>query len=164
MSFYIGSVLLPIFLLLPTGDRNRKATPRYCEQLAWSRETHILNKALMEACNLVWNRAASDCAWPVGRLKPGKLLWRLAGATPADEERRCLQELTRLVEGVMVNMQNAYLEHSHCRLPHRSGCSTTACPEKEQTGISWTRKLTRPEQFLPYPRFSPLRPIYPVRP
>jgi hypothetical protein len=59
----------------------------------------------MEACNLVWNRAASDCAWPVGRLKPGKLLWRLAGATPADEERRCLQELTRLVEGVRVNMQ-----------------------------------------------------------
>ena len=54
---------------------------------------------------MVWNRAASDCAWPVRRLKPGKLLWRLAGDTPADEERRCLQELTRSVEGIRVNMQ-----------------------------------------------------------
>jgi hypothetical protein len=30
----------------------------------------------MEACHLVWNRAVSDCAWPVRRLKPGKLLWQ----------------------------------------------------------------------------------------
>jgi hypothetical protein len=75
------------------------------EQLAWSRETHILNRALMEACHLVWNRAVSDCAWPVRRLKPGKLLWSLTGVTPADEKKRCLQELTRSVEGIRVNMQ-----------------------------------------------------------
>jgi hypothetical protein len=75
------------------------------EQLAWSRETHAWNSVLMEACTLVWNRAVSDCAWPVRRLKPGKLLWRLTGCTPADEKERCLQELTRSVEGIKVNMQ-----------------------------------------------------------
>jgi hypothetical protein len=75
------------------------------EQLAWSTETHILNRALMEACSLVWNRAVSDCAWPVRRLKPGKLLWRLTGFTPADEKKRCLQELTRSVKGLGVSMQ-----------------------------------------------------------
>ncbi len=74
------------------------------EQLAWSRETHILNRVLTEACHLVWQRAVSDCAWPVRRLKPGKLLWRMLGTTP-QEERRCLQELTRAVEGVVANMR-----------------------------------------------------------
>lgn len=75
------------------------------EQLAWCRETHILSKVLSEACQLVWNRAVSDCAWPVRSLKPGKLFWRLACATTADEERRNLQELTRSVEGIRVNLQ-----------------------------------------------------------
>lgn len=75
------------------------------EQLVWSRETVILNKILMEVCHLVWNRAVSDCIWPVRKLKPGKLLWRLLGTTPAEEERRCLQELTRAIEGTRVNMQ-----------------------------------------------------------
>ena len=64
-----------------------------------------MNRALMEACHLVWNRAVSDCVWPVRRLKPGKLLWCLTGVTPADEKKRCLQELTRSVEGIRVNMQ-----------------------------------------------------------
>ncbi|MGD0152271.1 MAG: hypothetical protein ABSC17_00705 [Thermacetogeniaceae bacterium] len=75
------------------------------EQLAWSRKTVILNKTLMETCHLVWNRAVSDCAWPVRKLKPGKLLWRMLGTTPQEEEKRCLQELTWAVEGVRVNMQ-----------------------------------------------------------
>jgi hypothetical protein len=75
------------------------------EEMGWGKETLFLNKALMEACSLVWSRAVSDCAWPVRRLNPGKLLWCLAGVTPADEERRCLQGLTRSVEGVRANMQ-----------------------------------------------------------
>jgi hypothetical protein len=75
------------------------------EQLAWGRQTRMLNSALKEACHLVWNRAAGDLAWPLRSLQPGKLLWRLLDTTPADEERRCLQELTRSVEGVRVSMQ-----------------------------------------------------------
>ncbi len=75
------------------------------EQLAWSRETHILGKALVEACYIVWNQAVADCAWPVQRLNPCKMLWRLFGTTTAEDERRHLQELTRAVEGARVNMQ-----------------------------------------------------------
>lgn len=75
------------------------------EQLVWSRETVILNKTLMDVCHLVWNRAVGDCIWPVRKLKPGKLIWRLLETAPAEEERRCLQELTRAIEGTRVNMQ-----------------------------------------------------------
>ena len=101
-------------VLLDLDGAHQKLLPDECpadvekvlgEQLAWSRETHILNSALMEACHLVWNRAAGDCAWPVRRLKAGKLLWRLTGVTPADEKKRCLQELTRSVEGIRISMQ-----------------------------------------------------------
>ncbi len=75
------------------------------EELDRNRGTLFLNKTMMEACSLVWSRAVSDCAWPVRRMNPGKLLWCLAGVTPADEEKRCLQGLTRSVEGVRVSMQ-----------------------------------------------------------
>jgi hypothetical protein len=75
------------------------------EQLSWCRETYAANKILQEVCHQVWQQAINKCAWPVRRLKPGRLLWGLAGVTPGEEERRCLQELTRSVEGIMVNMQ-----------------------------------------------------------
>ena len=97
-------------VLLDLTDAHQRLLPDSVEmvlneQLAWSRETHILNSTLMEACQLVWNRAVNDCAWPVRRLKPGKLLWRLTGVTPADEKKRCLQELTRSVEGLRASIQ-----------------------------------------------------------
>ena len=75
------------------------------EQLTWSREKHILSKALVEACDLVWDPAVPNYAWPARWLKPGRQLWYLAGATSVEEEQRCLQELTMSMEGVRVNMQ-----------------------------------------------------------
>ena len=80
------------------------------EELDWGKETCFLNNTLVEACSLVWSRAVSDCAWPVRRLNLGKLLWCLAGVTPADEERRCLHGLTRSVEGIQISMQKRLFE------------------------------------------------------
>lgn len=75
------------------------------EQLDWGQETYILSKILMNACHLVWQEAVSDYAWPIKMLKPGKLLWRFLGSSPEEEERRSLQELTQMIEGVKVNLQ-----------------------------------------------------------
>ncbi len=105
------------------------------EQLAWGQETHMLNQILMITCQLVWKQAVSDSPWLVRKLKIGNLIWRLTGSSPAEEERRCQQDLARTIEGIKINLQKRLFNEIAIQVAAQIWSLYDGQTEKETSGL-----------------------------